>query len=275
MTSSHDTPAPRQIIIAASCYADATRAIPMAAGLARRTGADLHGILVEQDEALTTVGMFSAGLITFTGVQLAAPTLPQMRRSLASDARRFEMELARLSQANKRGWTFERLQGDLMARMRAAVEKAEILFVGHQGFYRHPGAVILIQSPGQAQHRTFDIATELARKQNAPLFICATATGAQQRHLASAEQEDMLRRANLPGSGACIFDSTGEILDRINRSCAVAVVIDTKADPFHSDADMGLLLDVARCPLVIVGSGGDPLPMDVHKPGSHSINAPS
>ena len=265
MTSPHDPPPPRQIIIAASCYADATCAIPMAAGLARWAGADLHGILVEQDEALTTVGMFSARLITPAGAKIAAPTLPQMRRSLSSDARTFEAELARLSRANQRHWTFERLQGDLVTRMRAAVENADILFVGHQRFYRHPGAVILIHSPGQVPHRTFDIANELARHQNTSLFICATATNPEQRHLASVELEDMLRNIDLAGSAARVFGSTAEILDWINRSSAVAVVIDTQAGPFHSDADMGLLLDVARCPLVVVGSAGDPLSMDLHK----------
>jgi len=236
----------------------------MAAGLARWAGTDLHGILVEQDEALTTVGMFSARLITSTGAQIAAPTLPQMRRSLASDARNFEAELARLSRANQRGWTFERLQGNLMARMRAAVEKADILFVGHQGFYRHIGAVILIHRPGRGRDRTFDIANELARNQNAPLFIYATATDPEQRQLASVEMEAMLHRVDLPGSAARVFGSTGEMLHRINRSSAAAVVIDTKAGPFHSDADMNLLIDVARCPLVVVGSTGDPMTKEQH-----------
>jgi hypothetical protein len=257
-----DTPAPgtptlHRIIIAASCYADATCAIPMAAGLAQWAGTDLHGILVEQVEALAMVGMFSARLITPTGAQVAAPTLPQMRRSLAADARNFKAELARLSRANQRGWTFERLQGDFMARLRATVEKADVLFVGHQAFYRHLGAVILIHSPRQTQRRTFDIASELARSQNAPLFVCATATGPEQRHLASVELETMLHGGDISGSIAHVFASPAELLDRINRASAVAVVVDTQASLFRSDADMGLLLDVARCPLVIVGSGDE------------------
>ncbi len=265
MRSPPATSSPRRIIIAASCYADATRAIPMAAGLAQWAGTDLHGILVEQDEALTTVGMFSARLITSTGAQVAAPTLPQMRRSLASDARVFEAELAKL--ANLCRWTFERLQGDLMARMRAAAKPGDILLVGHHGFYRHLGAVMLIHSPGQAQHRAFDIASELARSQNAPIFICAAIPDRKQRRLVSAELDAMLRRANIPGSIAHIFDSNVEILDRINRSSAVAVIIDAQAGPFKSDADMRLLLDVARCPLVIVSSEDQPMSLGHHNPG--------
>ena len=255
MTLPTDTPPPRRIIVAASCYADAVRAIPMAAGLAQWAGSDLHGILVEQDEALMTVGMFSAHLITSTGAQVAAPTLPQMRRSLTFDARIFEAELAKLSRANQRGWTFERLQGDLMVRMRAVAREDDILFVGHQGFYRNLGAIILIHSPGQARNQAFDIATELARNQNAPLSIWAAATDPEQRHLASVELDTMLRRADLPGSVARVFRSGAEILERINRSSAVAVIIDARSGPFRSDADKNLLLDVARCSLVIVGSG--------------------
>lgn len=273
MTSPPAISSPRQIVIAASCYADATRAMPMAAGLARWAGSDLHGILVEQDAALTTVGMFSARLITSTGAQVAAPTLPQMRRSLASDARIFEAELARLSRANQRGWTFERMQGDLMARMRAAVDKADILFVGHQGFYRHRGAVILLRSPGQAQHRTFDIAIELARNQKVPLFICATAPDPEQHHLASVELKAMLQGADIPGSIAHVFASSTDLLERINRASAVAVVVDTQASLFRSDADMGLLFDVARCPLVIVGSGGNSRSND-HPDSGPGTNAP-
>ena len=260
MTSSHVTPPPPRIIIAACCYADATRAMPMAAGLARWVGTDLHGILVEQDEALTTVGMFSARLITSTGAQVAAPTVVQMRRSVASDARTFQAELARLSRANQRGWTFEHLQGDLMARMRAAVEQADILFVGHQGFYRHPGAVILIHGSDRAQPRAFVIATKLARDLTAPLLICATPTDPNQRHRVAAELEIMLQDADIPGSAAHVFASPAELLQRVNRVSAVAVVVDTQASFFQSDVDMGHLLDVARCPLVIVNSGDAPLP---------------
>lgn len=274
MTSPHDTPPQRQIIIAANCYADAICAIPMAAGLARWAGADLHGILVEQNEALTTVGMFSARLITSTGAQIAAPTLPQMRRSLASDARTFKAELARLSRANQRDWTFERLQGDLIARLRAAVEKADILLVGHQRFYRHPGAVILIHGPDWAQPRAFDIATKLARDQNAPLFICAAPTDPTQRHRISDELETMLQRADIPGSIAHVFASPTELLERINRASAVAVVVDTQASFFRSNLDMGLLLDVARCPLVFVNSGDDPPSRDRPEPGPDATIAP-
>lgn len=264
MTSQPKTPPPNQIIIAASCYADATAVIPMAAGLARWAGADLHGILVEQNMVLTTEGMFTTRLITPTGAQIAAPTIAQMRRLLAADARVFEAELAKM--ASLRRWTFERLQGDLMARTRAAAKPGDILLIGHYGFYRHLGSVILIHNPGQAQRRAFDIATELARSQNAPLFICAAATDPEQRHLSSIELETMTRRADLPETIAHVFGSAAEILERINRSSTVAVIIDTQAGPFKSNADMGLLLDVARCPLVIVSSADAPLPKDRLKP---------
>ncbi len=255
MTSQTNTPPPHRIIVAASCYADATHAIPMAAGLAQWAGADLHGILVEQNLTPAAAGMFRACLITPAGAQVAAPTISQMRRLLAADSRNFEAELARLASANLRGWTFECLQGDLMVRMRAVAREDDILFVGHQGFYRHLGAVILIHSPGQARNRAFDIATELARNQNAPLSIWAAATNPEQRHLASVELDAMLHHADLPGSVARIFRSGAEILERINRTSAVAVIIDARSGPFRSDADKSLLLDVARCSLVIVGSG--------------------
>ncbi len=269
MTSQPETPPPNQIIIAASCYADATAVISMAAMLARWAGADLHGILVEQNMVPATERMFTTRLITPAGAQIAVPTIAQMRRLLAADARIFEAELAKMASLSR--WTFERLQGDLMARTRAAAKPGDILLVGHHGFhrhlfYRHLGSVILIHNPGQAQHRAFDIATELARSQNAPLFICAAATDPEQRHLASIELEAMTRRADLPETIAHVFGSAAEILERINRSSAVAVIIDTQVGPFKSNADMGLLLDVARCPLVIVSSADAPLPNDRLKP---------
>jgi len=268
MTSPPETPPPRQVIIAARCYADATHAIALAARLARWAGADLHGILVEHNAALTTVGMFSASQITPAGAQVAVPTMAQMRRLLATDARAFEAELAKLASLSR--WTFERLQGDLMARMRAAARPGDILLVGHHGFYRHFGAVILVHSPGQASHRAFDIATELARSQNAPLFICAAQPDAELRHTTSVELETMLRRADIPGSMVRVFGSNVEILDRINRSSAVAVITDIQAGPFHGDTDMSLLLDVARCPLVIVGSTGEPMLIDHQNSGMDS-----
>ncbi|MFT7596889.1 MAG: hypothetical protein ACI8R4_004231 [Paracoccaceae bacterium] len=274
MTSPPNTQPPRQIIIAATCYADATRAIPMAAGLARWAKADLHGILVEQDVTLTATGMFTTCLITPAGAQVAAPTTKQMRRLLAADARDFEAELAKLAGASLRRWTFERLKGDLMVQMRAAAEQGDILLVGHHGFYRHHGAVILIHNPGQnqgqAQHRAFDIATQLGRNQNAPLFIWAAAPDPEQRHFASVELEAMLRRADLPGSVARVFGSATEILEQINRSSAVAVIIDTQSGPFRSDADMNHLLDVGRCPLVITGSADAPMSMEHPKPGQNT-----
>jgi len=264
MTSSPDTP-PRQIIVAASCSADATRAIPLAAGLARWAGADLHGILVEQEQAVTITGMATARLITRTGAQVTAPTVSHMRRLLTSDARVFETELAKLARANLRNWTFERLKGDLVARMRAATAQSDILFVGYQGFNRHLSAVILIHSPGQSQRGAFNVATELARDQNARLFIFAAATDEEQRHLASVELQAMSRQTDLAETTTHVFASTAEILNRINRSSAVAVIINIQTGPFQSDADISLLLDVARCPLVIVGSVGERMSPDHQK----------
>lgn len=254
MTSPPDTAPLRQIIIGVSCYADATRALPMAAIVARWVGADLRGILVEADVLFTNAGAPTARLVTPGGMARASPTVPEQRRFLAADAHAFQAELAKRAEAILRAWTFEQRSGDIITQLRRLATHDDIVMIGHHGFYRQHGAVILIHCPGQTPQLTHEIAAELARDLKSALFICAVSSDPEQQRLTSMELEALLQTFSIPGSFAQVFGSTAAMLDRINRTSTAVVIVDIENGPFRTDSDLVMLRDVARCPIVVVGS---------------------
>lgn len=51
------------------------------------------------------------------------------------------------------------------------------------------------------------------------------------------------------------FPTESELLARISRMNAAAVVLDLQAGPFHSHDQLRQLLAAARCPVLVLGAG--------------------
>ncbi|MGO4916330.1 hypothetical protein [Pseudogemmobacter sp. W21_MBD1_M6] len=257
MTPSGTAPAHHRIVIGASCYADAMRAIPLAAILASWAKSDLRGVLVEDTQTLVIAELpFSRG-VTAAGTRVASVTRQQIELSLSGDARAFQTDLARRAKEGLRDWTFETLHGEVMAQTLAAADQGDIVLIGHRRLHEHIGPIAWLCDPDQTTRRSFDIAAALARNLQTPLavYVVAPPQGAPDQAMATVET--LVRRAGLRGSTVRAFGTTSDLLAALNRSNCSAVVVDLAAGPLRSAADLAALRDNARCSLVILGAVAD------------------
>lgn len=248
------TPARQRIVIGASCYADAMRAIPLAAILANRAESDLRGVLVENTQTLVIAGLpFSRG-VTAAGTRMASVSRQQIELCLSGDARAFQAELARRAKEGLRDWTFETLHGEVMAQTLAASDQGDIVLIGHRRLHEHIGPIALLCQPDQMPRRSFDIAAALAHDLQTPLVVYMVDPHQDPRSQANASIELLARRAGLPATTVRVFGATSDLLAALNRGTCSAVVVDLAAGPLRSVADLGALRDNARCSLVILGA---------------------
>jgi hypothetical protein len=250
-----EAPSPR-IIVAAHSFADAKRAIAMAAALAKWAGADLHGILAAH--ALEFPGA-TLRLITTRGAVLPSPSQGQMRQYLAADARAFEAELATQALAALRQWSFEHITGDVLQQIAQVESQGDILLIAQHGLYRQRGPIMLILG-AKYTDRAIETATILAQTLRAPLHICATAASADERQTCLAALITRSQTLPVPNTVVQVFATPALMLAQINRLAATAVVVDLKSAPLRSQADLRALQDCARGPVVIVGPKPDAPP---------------
>lgn len=254
MSDSKDKRTTGCIIVGASCYADATPALNLAAMLAPLTKADIRGILVEEDQLLSIAQFPTSRIVSPAGERIVTPSLQQMLTVLAGDARAFEEAIANLAHASFRSWTFERFKGEMLSHLRATTGSHDILLIGHQTVHQYIGDVVLIHQPGRDYKAAFSLARHLSNDLKKPLFIAAIATDQHEHSAAIREQREMLQDAHQRGSSGEVFDTKSDLLKRLSHFNAATVVIDIDAGPFQTNEELQGFLDRARCPVVVVGA---------------------
>ena len=99
-----------RVVLGATCYADAEGGLTVAIELARHAGAELHGLLVQDEASLSAVRVMRARVLSFSGEPAAEVSEQALLSAYRADARRFA----------------ERLRGAArMARLRAEFRAVE------------------------------------------------------------------------------------------------------------------------------------------------------
>ncbi|MDK3073494.1 hypothetical protein QO034_10260 [Sedimentitalea sp. JM2-8] len=233
-----DNTPPRRILIGANSFADARAAIRMAARLARETSAALGGVLVQEQAVLAACALPNRRLVSPGGALGLAPSLARLRRMLDADAQSFRQLLHDVAGPVAASWTFERQAGELVASLSQSATRSDILVFGHR--YVHPvaGRVLLLRRQGGASPDADRLARALAEH---------LGTGLSVRSVGTAPEPGA--EATYPTEQAAIA-----AIDRCNCS---AVLIDLAADPAQSMSLLRRLLDVARCPVIVLRAPQD------------------
>ncbi|TCP60370.1 hypothetical protein EV663_11051 [Rhodovulum bhavnagarense] len=104
-----------RVILGASSFADAGPVLGLALALAAEAGAELRGLLVEDDAHLALSGLSSACIVDAAGRTVARHGAGPMRAAFLRDAARFEQALAREADRAALTWSFQHRAGRLAA----------------------------------------------------------------------------------------------------------------------------------------------------------------
>lgn len=276
MSERDDERAIRHILVALDASADSAAALEAAAGLAALLGAELHGLHVEDVNLLRLPGLSlttEIDLLTGEPRPLAAEMLERHLRRRAERARRALEQVGRRTRVR---WTFRTARGRVAAELLAA--EADLVTLGVRGhsLRRGPGStarellegarapVLLLRRGarlGRTVHAVHDgspaarravrVATDLARRQGAPLTVLAGSGEGARKDIEEIVAGDEGRRgpeihlAPLP-------DGPAELAAAVRRQGCGLLVLPRAGEA----APPGALPDLVRrahCPVLVVG----------------------
>lgn len=214
-------PHPMRLLIAAATLADADAALALARTILEGSTANPSGLLIETGTAAIVTGTRHR-VVSATGALVAIPSRETERRIAAREARELETRLASLARPLSRDWSCRVTMGDVVTCACAEISGEDILLLGQRPMMRPRGKVLLLGSGGAVSAPARALAEALART--------ASATVAE------------------------VGDGAEDILSRIDRSHALAVVADFAAGPLTSADDLRRLLAAARCPVAVLGA---------------------
>lgn len=231
-------PARRRILICAGCYADARAAMEITERLAVSIRCDLGGLLLDDPAASETAITPHQRIVTASGALVIAPDRAQLRRVMAGDARAFRAHLSRIAESHALSWSFEQQSGELFGGLVRAAQGWDLLLIGHRRLQRQTGPVVVLDAgPASGGDE-------------------AAAFG---ETLASVLRTHAIRLRS---------DDATDLLVRVGRMQAALIVTDATHGPFCNSDQLRLLVEAARCPVLVLGSAGfrGAIAHDVHIP---------
>lgn len=218
----------RRILVGAGSFADARAALEILERLAGFGITDIGGLFLEDRGVIEAAAPSLSAVISPRGAIRGAPTHEHLRLMWQSDARAFRERLMQLAARRALRWSFEKLPGEPVAGLCGAAQSWDWLLIGHHPAAAHAGRVVGIAPEDGHGDGVADLTEGLAR--------------------------------SLRARGELIPDTMpeDEILARLARMHASAVVIDARDGPFRTAEQIRGLLAAARCPVLVLGAARIP-----------------
>ncbi len=227
-----------RVLVGAGSFVDAQAALHIAARLAEEMIADLGGLLIEEADVMDTYRLPNQRIISSSGAVMMAPSSAQLRTLLNADANAFRRRLADIARPPHMEWTFERQTGDLLECFIDVGRAWDVLIFGNRTIHVVPGSVIFLGSPSAGDDEALRFSAMLARRLATGLAIFSVG------------------KADIPWPRArnSRFGTLDAALTQMARTNAQTIVIDMKRGPVRDREQLRAVLDVARCPVVILGA---------------------
>lgn len=221
-----------RILIGAGSFADAESAIRLAERIVASLPAELGGVLVDEGLMADIVHLPGQRVVSTGGTLLVPPSIRQIRSLMEADARAFRHRLSAIARTRTVQWSFEQRSGDLIRGLCEAARGWDILLLGYREMHKRSGPVVLVTSAPAGSPRAEALATDLAGLLKAGVVVLAVS----------------------PDDGAPKAPPDQDVLARLSRINAAAVVIDMAASPMRTEDHLRQLLDAARCPVLVLGA---------------------
>jgi hypothetical protein len=242
-----------RVILGATCSVDAMGTLQIAVQIARRRGADLHGLLVTDEAILAAASGPRARAVAFFGGQIAPISPARMLDAFRADARRFETALLRAAQAASLHAAFRQAQGRLATALDDAAGAGDLLVYGFARPERGADCVVLLCDGTAPDADLTELAAQLASHPDRPL-VALCPPGAEAALRAALDVHAA------PGAQAPVVVPVADpsaLLDQLERRRPAAVIA---AAPRDALPPVGRLLDAARCPVIFAADPSARLP---------------
>ncbi len=133
MTHARPTISVRRLLVACDCSGAGLAAVEAAATLAARTGAELMGLFVEEDDLLRLAGLPAARAVAYPSASLHRIDLPAMERALRDWAERVRTALEAAARRARVAWSYRVTRGHAASEVLAAAGDADWVVIGRAG----------------------------------------------------------------------------------------------------------------------------------------------
>jgi hypothetical protein len=133
-----------QVIICATCFADASSAIDIAALLAKKLKLEIKAYFIEDESAFLAASLPFTRAISVNGGSSQA-THAAMRDAYLRDAKTYEIALSNAARTAALTWSFEQVKGHPETLLVDAKAKGDLILFGFQRLHKQKGALGIIQ----------------------------------------------------------------------------------------------------------------------------------
>lgn len=214
----------RRVLIAAESLGGAESALSIVRVILDRAPAILSGLIVEPEETDRWSGR-APTLVSTRGTVLAAPAPERMRRIARRDAAEFGALISLLAGAPGGDGRCRLSRGELVRQACAGISGEDILVLGQRPVFRRGARILLLGGARQASETAHDLAEALGRAMRGGVTVIDGPAGA----------------------------GLEDLLSRIDRTHAGAVVLDLGAGPVVDESGLRRIYVAARCPVVAFG----------------------
>ncbi|PWJ16121.1 hypothetical protein [Jannaschia seohaensis] len=219
------SPAERRLVIAAESLGGADAALSLCPAILGWAPARPSGLIIEPEDNDFWSGR-DPKIVSTRGTLMARPTVDRLQRLARRDASEFGARLSSLAKALNTEWDCALAAGDLVTAACAGLSGEDILLLGQRAVFRHLSRVALLGGEPGPSEAARALADALARASRTSVALLSAGSHADDESIASL----------------------------VERTHAVALVLDLEAGPVTGEESLRRLYIAARCPIVALGA---------------------
>ena len=156
-----------QVIISATCFADASSAIEIATQLAKTLKMEIKAYIVEDESAYVDASLPFARAVSISGDTLKV-THSAMREAYLRDAETYEVALSNAARTSALIWSFERVKGQPETFLSGTRAKDDLVLFGFQKLQKQKGSIGIIQESKTPNPKCTKLGESLSRTLGLP-----------------------------------------------------------------------------------------------------------
>ncbi len=234
-----------RLILGATCYSDAYSTIELAVPLAGRLGAELLGVLIEEDAILSYAGMPDARTIGEPGKAAQQVTAEKMMAAFRQDAAQFKRALGQAATVAKIAWSFEQRRGQFSRVFEGLAGTGDLLVLAYARPRHHRRAIALVMGQN-ATPALYSNAAGVAQETGLPLVIFVPVAASAK--IRAELMQDLPNHRRAPDVVVRDYASYDDLMRQIGALAAGLVFL---AADVTGKLDLRQLTDAARCPVAI------------------------
>ena len=231
---------PRRVVLGATCFADAEAALGLALGLAAQTGAELRGLMIEEETIIAYAGHRRARALDLAGRSTGGLSVERMVAAFRQDTRRLEQSLAEAARKRPIRWSVTLERGRMAAVLSGAAGIGDLILIGYRPARPATGGLVLVLGEDDGRG-IIGLAGRIAGATEQDMHVLVPPAR-------RAEIAETLRQAGLHRAVVESYADAAALHKRLGRMSPAVVVMAPGAGGAEAAAR---LVEIARAPLIL------------------------